>query len=202
MTDTTRGREPNHAPRDRLDRGPVTDRVDFSGQVAAKKEHTSTIHKLTSVADEHAQLTVAGTTGAVGQCTHTVPARVDEGIRRWSDRGHAQVHPRSTEGVTAMEKIQRKIHTGAVFSEIAQLTATGRLGTVGPIQTHVQFLVAKERERGLEHARAITHHRDMAGKRVGERAQKVIVSNAVNDPVLGTECGPHGVNGSRMVSAP
>lgn len=64
---------------------------------------------------------MAGTTGAVGQRTHTVPARVDEGIRRWSDRGHAQVHPRSTEGVTAMEKIQRKIHTGAVFSEIAQV---------------------------------------------------------------------------------
>lgn len=202
MTDTIRGWGPNHAPRHRLDRGRVTDRVDFCGQVAAKKEHTSTILKLISVADEPAKLTVAGTTGAVGQCTHTVPARVDEGIRRWSDRGHAQVHPRSTGGVTAMEKTQRKIHTGAVFSEIAQLTANGRLGTVGPMQTPVQFLVAKERERGLEHARAITHHRDMAGKRVGERAQKVMISNAVKAPVLGTECGPHGVNGSRTVSAP
>lgn len=65
-----------------------------------------------------------------------------------------------------------------------QLTANGRLGTVGPMQTPVQFLVAKERERGLEHARAITHHRDMAGKRVGERAQKVMISNAVKAPVL------------------
>lgn len=116
----------------------------FCGEVAAKRDHTCTILKDISVADKHAQLTVAGTVGAAGQCTHTVPARAEKGTRHWSDQGRAGDHPQRTGGGTALDKTQREVHTRAVLSDLAKLTDAGRLGTVGPMQAPVQFLVAKE----------------------------------------------------------
>lgn len=118
--------------------------MDFCGEVAAKRDHTCTILKDISVADKHAKLTVAGTVGAAGQCPHTVPARAEKGTRHWSDQGPVGDHPQRTGGGTALDKAQREVHTRAVLSDLAKLTATGRRGTVGPMQAPVQFLVAKE----------------------------------------------------------
>lgn len=116
----------------------------FCGEVAAKRDHTCTILKDISVADKHAKLTVAGTVGAAGQCPHTVPARAEKGTRHWSDQGPVGDHPQKTGGGTALDKAQREVHTRAVLSDLAKLTDAGRLGTVGPMQAPVQFLVAKE----------------------------------------------------------
>lgn len=116
----------------------------FCGEVAAKRDHTCTILKDISVADKHAKLTVAGTVGAAGQCPHTAPARAEKGTRHWSDQGPVGDHPQRTGGGTALDKTQREVHTRAVLSDLAKLTDAGRLGTVGPMQAPVQFLVAKE----------------------------------------------------------
>lgn len=76
------------------------------------------------------------------------------------------------------------INIFALVSCWFQLTDAGRLGTVGPMQAPVQFLVAKEWERKLEHARAITQVRVMAGKRVAEGTQKVVMSHVFEAPAL------------------
>lgn len=72
-----------------------------------------------------------------------------------------------------MDTIEIQVPTKAVLSNNAQLTVIGRPGPIGRIQTLARSLVAREQELGLEHARAVTHRRAMAVKRVEERAQKV-----------------------------
>lgn len=96
--------------------------VDLANTRAVKEsEIHRSIHNFQLSSNLFVQLTVAGTVGAAGQCTHTVPARAEKGTRHWSDQGRAGDHPQRTGGGTALDKAQREVHTRAVLSDLAKV---------------------------------------------------------------------------------